>query len=314
MRVLVAGNGRRFCDRVTAILRERGCVVEETLVDDDLVLDLQHDGYQAAVIDDRSGIIDLLKDARRSGVTLPILAFSEAHKDDAPLLNAGADDVLSLGMHDREIEARIRACVRRSVGLAQHIVTAGPIEIDFQKAEVTVDGRRLHITRTEWGMLELLALHRGKPVSKERIMSHLYGGEDGPEQKIIDVYACKLRRKLGEAGIYIETVWGRGYRLQTGVTEPVLPPVNTRGPGRRPKIAPKVLARLLDGPADQAALINTEGVAPFQVAPVIARAKLKGFVESRREPASGSKGFAPAIYSLTDAGRQWLGALLGDAA
>ena len=89
---------------------------------------------------------------------------------------------------------------------------------------VEVDGARVHLTGKEYAMLELLSLRKGNTLTKEMILNHLYGGMDEPEMKIIDVFICKLRKKLGVAcggDNYIETVWGRGYALQDPVEQAI---------------------------------------------------------------------------------------------
>jgi len=84
---------------------------------------------------------------------------------------------------------------------------------------VDVEGEPLHLTGKEYGILELLSLRKGQTLTKEQFLNHLYGGIDEPELKIIDVFICKLRKKLTVAtqgDNYIETVWGRGYVLRDG--------------------------------------------------------------------------------------------------
>jgi two-component system cell cycle response regulator CtrA len=82
---------------------------------------------------------------------------------------------------------------------------------------VEINGARVHLTGKEYQLLELLALRKGMTLTKEMFLSHLYGGMDEPEMKIIDVFICKLRKKLANASggkDYIETVWGRGYVMR----------------------------------------------------------------------------------------------------
>jgi two-component system, cell cycle response regulator CtrA len=107
-------------------------------------------------------------------------------------------------------------------GLAQHaendhVVHTGKLSVDLSTRAVSVDGRRLKLTRKEYAILELLSLRKGTTLSKEMILNHLYGGADEPEIKIIDVFVCYLRKKLTQATggeHYVETVWGRGYVLR----------------------------------------------------------------------------------------------------
>jgi two-component system, cell cycle response regulator CtrA len=96
-------------------------------------------------------------------------------------------------------------------------IRTGKLVLDPAIKAVTVDDRRLRLTGKEYAILELLSFRKGTTLTKEMILNHLYGGIDGPELKIIDVFVCKLRKKLAQATggtHYIETVWGRGYMLR----------------------------------------------------------------------------------------------------
>lgn len=120
-------------------------------------------------------------------------------------------------LHKIELVARINAVVRRSKGHAESVIRIGKIAVNLDGKVAEVDGARIHLTGKEYAMLELLALRQGSTLTKEMFLNHLYGGIDEPELKIIDVFICKLRKKLtlacgGEN--YIETVWGRGYMLR----------------------------------------------------------------------------------------------------
>jgi two-component system cell cycle response regulator CtrA len=113
--------------------------------------------------------------------------------------------------------ARIHAIVRRSQGHAQAIITTGKVHVNVDAKTALVGEKPIHLTGKEYQMLELLSLRKGTTLTKEMFLNHLYGGMDEPELKIIDVFICKLRRKLSVAtggSNYIETVWGRGYVLR----------------------------------------------------------------------------------------------------
>jgi two-component system cell cycle response regulator CtrA len=119
--------------------------------------------------------------------------------------------------HKDELVARIYAIVRRSKGHAQSVIQTGDLVVNLDTKTVEVDGARIYLTGKEYQMLELLALRRGMTLTKEMMLNHLYGGMDEPEIKIIDVFMCKLRRKLANASggkNYVETMWGRGYVLR----------------------------------------------------------------------------------------------------
>src|SRR5574338_560940 len=129
----------------------------------------------------------------------------------------GADDYVTKPFHREELVARIHAVVRRSKGHSQSVIRTGKLSVNLDAKTVEVDGARVHLPGKEYAMLELLSLRKGTTLTKEMFLNHLYGGMDEPELKIIDVFICKLRKKLSLAcsgDNYIETVWGRGYVLR----------------------------------------------------------------------------------------------------
>jgi two-component system cell cycle response regulator CtrA len=166
---------------------------------------------------DMSGY-EVLKDLRVAKVKTPILILSGlgAIEDKVRGLGFGADDYMTKPFHKDELVARIQAVVRRSKGHAQSIISTGDLKVNLDTKTVEVDSQRVHRTGKEYQMLELLSLRKGSTLTKEMFLNHLYGGMDEPEVKIIDVFICKLRKKLAlatEGANYIETVWGRGYVL-----------------------------------------------------------------------------------------------------
>lgn len=132
-------------------------------------------------------------------------------------LTGGADDFLTKPFNKLELIARIQAIVRRSKGHSDSIIRTGKLVVNLETRSVEVAGRRLHVTGKEYSILELLSLRKGTTLTKEMFLDHLYGGIDEPELKIIDVFICKLRKKIAALSggeHYIETVWGRGYVLK----------------------------------------------------------------------------------------------------
>ena len=167
---------------------------------------------------DMSGF-DVLRKLRVSKVRTPILILSglTAIENKINGLGYGADDYVTKPFHKDELIARIHAIVRRSKGHAQSIINADDLRINLDSKLVEISGTRVNLTAKEYQMLELLALRKGMTLTKEMFLSNLYGGMEEPEAKIIDVFICKLRKKLASASggrDYIETIWGRGYVMR----------------------------------------------------------------------------------------------------
>ncbi|MDA9810084.1 response regulator transcription factor [Planktomarina temperata] len=162
---------------------------------------------------------DVLRQLRVARIDTPILILSGETDTENKMrgFGSGADDYLTKPFHREELIARIHAIIRRSKGHSQSIIKTGDIEVNLDGKTVEVRGNTVHLTGKEYQMLELLSLRKGTTLTKEMFLNHLYGGMDEPELKIIDVFICKLRKKLSEATgreNHIETVWGRGYVLR----------------------------------------------------------------------------------------------------
>jgi two-component system, cell cycle response regulator CtrA len=162
---------------------------------------------------------EVLRTLRVSKVKTPILILSgmAGIEDKVRGLGFGADDYMTKPFHKDELVARIHAIVRRAKGHAQSVISTGDLVVNLDTKTVEVGTNRVHLTGKEYQMLELLSLRKGTTLTKEMFLNHLYGGIDEPELKIIDVFICKLRKKLAMAtggDHYIETVWGRGYVLR----------------------------------------------------------------------------------------------------
>ncbi|QUS35439.1 response regulator transcription factor CtrA [Falsirhodobacter algicola] len=162
---------------------------------------------------------DVLRQLRMNRVNTPILILSGEDDPESKVrgFGSGADDYLTKPFHREELVARIHAIIRRSKGHAQSLIRTGDVVVNLDAKTVDVHGRQVHLTGKEYQILELLSLRKGTTLTKEMFLNHLYGGMDEPELKIIDVFICKLRKKLAEAtggANHIETVWGRGYMLR----------------------------------------------------------------------------------------------------
>jgi two-component system cell cycle response regulator CtrA len=178
--------------------------------------------YDLIVLDlnlpDMSGF-EVLRSLRISRVKTPILILTGLGgiEDKVRGLGFGADDYMTKPFHKDELVARIHAIVRRSKGHAESAIRTGDLVIKLDTKTVEMNGRPVHLTPKEYQIMELLSLRKGTILTKEIFLNHLYGGMDEPLFKIIDVFICKLRRKLTNASggrDYIETAWGRGYVLR----------------------------------------------------------------------------------------------------
>lgn len=222
MRVLLIEDDSSTAKSIELMLKSEGYVIDVTdLGEDGIDLSKVYD-YDIIVLDlmlpDMDGY-DVLKQMRESKIETPILILSGLGEMENKIkgLGYGADDYLTKPFDKRELIARIQAIVRRSQGHAQSTIEVGKITINLDSRTVDVDGDTVHLTGKEYGILELMALRKGTTLTKEAFLNHLYGGMDEPELKIIDVFICKLRKKLEDAtggDNYVETVWGRGYVLR----------------------------------------------------------------------------------------------------
>ncbi|MBQ8672154.1 MAG: response regulator transcription factor [Alphaproteobacteria bacterium] len=222
MRVLLVEDDYAVSQSIEAMLKKEGMVVDATdLGEDGLDIAKLYD-YDIIILDlmlpDMNGY-EVLKNLRNSKVNTPVLILSGLSEPDKKVkgLGYGADDYLTKPFDKAELLARIQAVVRRSKGHSNSVITTGDVEIDLDTQTVTVKGKTLHLTGKEYGIMELLSLRKGSVLNKDQFLNHLYGGIDEPELKIIDVFICKLRKKLEKASggkNYIETVWGRGYVLR----------------------------------------------------------------------------------------------------
>ena len=170
------------------------------------------------VLPDINGHV-VLRKLRVARIDTPILILSGETDTENKMrgFGSGADDYLTKPFHREELIARIHAIICRLKGHSQSIIKAGDIEVNLDGKTVEVRGNTVHLTGKEYQMLELLSLCKGTTLTKEMFLNHLYVGMDEPELKIIDVFICKLRKKLSEATgreNHIETVWARGYVLR----------------------------------------------------------------------------------------------------
>ena len=228
MRVLLVEDDEQTATRIKMMLLNENVICDTT--------DLGEDGLEIGKIYQYDIILldlmlpdiegyEVLRRMRAVRVRTPILILSGLADLDHKIkgLGFGADDFLTKPFDRRELIARIQAIVRRSKSHSESTIRTGKLVVNLDTRVVSVDDQPVHLTAKEYGILELLSLRKGTTLTKEMFLNHLYGGIDEPELKIIDVFVCKLRKKLAQAtggSHYIETVWGRGYVVRDPVPLP----------------------------------------------------------------------------------------------
>jgi two-component system cell cycle response regulator CtrA len=222
MRVLLVEDDQATAKSIELMLKQEGFVCDVSdMGEDGLEIGKLYD-YDIILLDlmlpDMDGY-EVLRRFRQARIKTPVLILSGLADLDAKIkgLGFGADDYLTKPFDKRELIARIHAIVRRAKGHSQSTIKTGRLTVNLETRTVDAGAKPLHLTGKEYAILELLSLRKGTTLTKEMFLNHLYGGIDEPELKIIDVFVCKLRKKLTtacEGDNYIETVWGRGYVLR----------------------------------------------------------------------------------------------------
>ena len=221
MRVLLVEDDTIVARAISLALKAAAMVVDIAETgEESLELARLYD-YDIVVLDlmlpDMEGY-EVVRRLRAGRIETPVLILSGLNRPQAKVrgFGMGADDYITKPFDQTELVARIQAIVRRAKGFSQPTLSIGPLTLNLGSREVMVDGRNVHLTGKEYAVLELLTLRKGLVLTKEAFLNHLYGGMDEPEVKIIDVFICKLRKKLAHAGAadLIGTVWGRGYVLR----------------------------------------------------------------------------------------------------
>ncbi|MBL8652907.1 MAG: response regulator transcription factor [Alphaproteobacteria bacterium] len=222
MRVLLVEDDQATAKSIELMLKQEGFVCDVSdMGEDGLEIGKLYD-YDIILLDlmlpDMDGY-EVLRRFRQARIKTPVLILSGLADLDAKIkgLGFGADDYLTKPFDKRELIARIHPIVRRAKGHSQSTIKTGRLTVNLETRTVDAGAKPLHLTGKEYAILELLSLRKGTTLTKEMFLNHLYGGIDEPELKIIDVFVCKLRKKLStacEGDNYIETVWGRGYVLR----------------------------------------------------------------------------------------------------
>ena len=233
MRILVVGGVPSVHQSLVSFLRSSDVAVDESIEGAqavELAKTCTYDAVLAEVVLQDIDGYELTTQLRGARIGTPIILMAECAPPQARIkaFACGADDLVIGSCDPVELLARIRAIARRNKGYQLPPLRCGQLRLDQSSHEVWVGDRPVHLTRKEYAVLELLVLRKGMALTKEVFLNHLYGGLDEPEAKIIDVFICKVRRKLAEAGVpdIITTVWGRGYTVHD-IGSHSLPPAVT---------------------------------------------------------------------------------------
>jgi len=221
MRILLVEDDLVTAASSIQIMRAAGFTVDHVASGQEAIEMLHHYDYDVAVLElmlpDMEGY-EVVRRARVAKIATPIIVLSGLARPQAKVraFSVGADDYVTKPYDSAELVARMRAILRRSKGFSESVLRVGSLELSLETRGVSVEGKAVHLTGKEYAILELLVLRKGMVLTKDAFLNHLYGGMDEPEMKIIDVFICKLRRKLQAVGApnVIATVWGRGYMLR----------------------------------------------------------------------------------------------------
>jgi two-component system cell cycle response regulator CtrA len=222
VRLLIVEDDNSVANRIEVACTPEGlsCHIAETGIDALEMIKLYD--YDAVILDlmlpDINGF-EVLSRLRAIRNSTPVIILSGlcSIDDKVKCLTIGADDYLTKPFSKVELLARVYAIIRRTSGHFSSVISIGPLSIDIKQRCVKVYENEMALTGKEYSILELLALKKGAVLPKEAFLNHIYGGMDEPELKIVDVFVCKLRKKIADmtGGLnFIETVWGRGYTLR----------------------------------------------------------------------------------------------------
>lgn len=220
MRILVIEDEIKLQNQICQQLEAAGYMVDTCSDGNEGLYFASEYPLDAAIIDiglpGKSGL-DIIKALRGQGSLLPILILTarSSWQDKVLGLEMGADDYLTKPFQMEELQARVKALLRRSTGIPQTILKCGPIELDVASQSVTVNENSIELTTFEYRLLEELVRHHGEVLSKHTLSDYLYPHDEDRDSNVLEVMVGRLRRKLDPGGTLnpIETIRGRGYRF-----------------------------------------------------------------------------------------------------
>jgi len=219
MRILLVEDNEDLGEAIEKRLRNAGHSVDWVRDGGDVVAAAQDEAFDAVALDlmlpNRDGI-SLIADLRRRKFNAPILVITARSEidDKVSLLDLGADDYLVKPFDLRELEARLRALIRRTGGQTSSIVGLGNLELDLAGLNASIGGMALDLGKREFRLLEILVAHAGKVVPKERLMNQLFNFDENVSVNALELHISRLRKKLEGARVSIGTVRGVGYVMR----------------------------------------------------------------------------------------------------
>ena len=219
MRILLAEDNRDLSEWISRLLRQSNYVVDCVHRGDEADTALQSQDYALLILDlglpELDGI-EVLRRLRARGDATPVLILTanDAVSSRVRGLDSGADDYLVKPFEVEELEARIRAQLRRSRGRVEQVLVYGPLAFDSQSRSFVLEGENLALTPREHAVLETLILNAGRPVPKERLVENVFGFDDEAGPSAVEVYVHRVRKKLEGSDVGIITLRGLGYMLR----------------------------------------------------------------------------------------------------
>jgi two-component system OmpR family response regulator len=217
MRILVVEDDQNLNRQLTDTLKEAGYVVDQAFDGEEGHYLGDCEPYDAVILDiglpNMDGVT-VLEKWRENGRKMPVLILTARDRwsDKVAGIDAGADDYVTKPFHMEEVQARLRALIRRAAGHASSELSCGPVRLDTKSSKVTVDGKTLKLTSHEFRLLSYLMHHMGQVVSRTELVEHMYDQDFDRDSNTIEVFVGRLRKKMGVD--LIETVRGLGYRMQ----------------------------------------------------------------------------------------------------
>ena len=222
MRILITEDDASLAEALQFALKQSGYAVDA--VNNGVAADeaLKNDVFGLLILDlglPRLDGFEVLRRLRRRNPALPVLILSGREKPEEKVLglDLGADDYLVKPFSLHELQARVRALLRRGQGSATPLLTYGGLSFDTINRVASMDGRPLALSTQETGVLEALLTRFGRIVSKEQLVEQLYSYDQEVSQNAIEVYVHRLRKKLTGTGVTVRTQYGRGYLLDYSV-------------------------------------------------------------------------------------------------